>query len=126
MNTKIKRKSALRWVAPMLALVLVASACGGGDDDDSSGGGGGGGGGEPTDEGTPTPGGEVTYGLEAETASGWCLPEAQLAISGIQVARTIYDTLTAPDADGEIKPFLPSRWRATRTRRCGRSSSARA
>ncbi len=68
--------------------------------------GGGGGGGEPTDEGTPTPGGEITYGLEAETASGWCLPEAQLAISGIQVARTIYDTLTAPDADGEIKPFL--------------------
>src|SRR5262249_10044939 len=32
--------------------------------------------------------------------------EAQLAISGIQVARAIYDTLTAPDADGKIKPFL--------------------
>ncbi len=61
---------------------------------------------EPTDEGTPVPGGEITYGLEAETASGWCLPEAQLAISGIQVARAIYDTLTAPDENGEIKPFL--------------------
>jgi peptide/nickel transport system substrate-binding protein len=88
-----------------LALVLIASACGGGDDDDSSSGGSGGSD-EPTDEGTPVPGGEITYGLEAETASGWCLPEAQLAISGIQVARAIYDTLTAPDENGEIQPFL--------------------
>jgi peptide/nickel transport system substrate-binding protein len=87
--------------------VLIASACGGGDDDDDDSSGGGGSDSElPTDEGTPTPGGEVTYGLEAETASGWCLPEAQLAISGIQVARAIYDTLTAPDENGEIKPFL--------------------
>ena len=58
------------------------------------------------DEGTPVPGGEIIYGLEAETAAGWCLPEAQLAISGIQVARTIYDTLTMPDENGEIKPYL--------------------
>jgi len=92
-------------IAPLLALVLIAAACGGGDDDSSSGGGGSGGS-EPADEGTPVPGGEITYGLEAETASGWCLPEAQLAISGIQVARAIYDTLTAPDENGEIKPFL--------------------
>jgi peptide/nickel transport system substrate-binding protein len=98
-----RRSSALRWLAPMLALALFAAACGGGDDDDDGGGGGGSGTG---DEGTPVAGGEITYGLEAETASGWCLPEAQLAISGIQVARAIYDTLTAPDENGEIKPFL--------------------
>ena len=61
---------------------------------------------DPPTKGTPVAGGEITYGLEAETASGWCLPEAQLAISGIQVARAIYDTLTAPDENGEIKPFL--------------------
>jgi peptide/nickel transport system substrate-binding protein len=91
-------------VAPILALTLIASACGGGDDDSDSGGGGG----SPDtgDEGTPVAGGEITYGLEAETAAGWCLPEAQLAISGIQVARTIYDTLTMPDENGDIKPFL--------------------
>ena len=85
-------------------MVLVAGACGGDDDDD-----GGTGGGDPSengDAGTPVAGGEITYGLEAETASGWCLPEAQLAISGIQVARAIYDTLTAPDENGDIKPFL--------------------
>ena len=104
-HRKTWRRSATRWLAPLLALVLIASACGGGDDDDDSSGGGG----EhanPRDEGTPVPGGEITYGLEAETAGGWCLPEAQLAISGIQVARAIYDTLTAPDENGEIKPFL--------------------
>jgi peptide/nickel transport system substrate-binding protein len=54
----------------------------------------------------PTPGGSVTYGLEADTTGGWCLQEAQLAISGIQVARTIYDTLTMPDSQGQIKPYL--------------------
>jgi peptide/nickel transport system substrate-binding protein len=46
------------------------------------------------------------YGLEAETTNGWCLPEGQLAIAGIQVARSIYDTLTVPNGDGEFVPFL--------------------
>ncbi|HYI61011.1 MAG TPA: ABC transporter substrate-binding protein [Acidimicrobiales bacterium] len=48
----------------------------------------------------------MTYALEAETTDGWCLPEAQLAISGIMVARTVYDTLTAPNAAGEYVPYL--------------------
>ncbi len=101
----------------MLVLMLFVAACGGGDDDDDDAGGGDadteeeGEAEEPEvtgtgDEGTPVPGGEIVYGIEAETAAGWCLPEAQLAISGIQVARTIYDTLTMPDENGEIKPYL--------------------
>ncbi len=86
---------------------MFAAACGGSD--------GGSEGAQPTDdpsgtppepEGDPAPGGSVTYALEAETNGGFCLAEAQLAISGIQVARSIYDTLTAPNADGEITPFL--------------------
>ncbi|HZM40816.1 MAG TPA: ABC transporter substrate-binding protein, partial [Acidimicrobiales bacterium] len=84
-----------------MALALLATACGGGGDD--SGGGGDSAGGA---EGTPTPGGKLTYGLEAETADGWCLPEAQLAISGIMVARTVYDTLTRPNAEGKYEPWL--------------------
>jgi len=80
---------------------MVAAACGGGGDDgDGSGDAAGG------DEGSPTPGGKVVYGLEAETTDGWCLPEAQLAISGIMVARSIYDTLTRPTADGTYEPWL--------------------
>jgi peptide/nickel transport system substrate-binding protein len=96
-----------RWfkrAAAILALGLMAAACGGGDDD----GGGGGGGGATGDEdaGTPTPGGRVVYGLEAETIDGWCLPEAQLPISGILVANAIYDTLTRPNAEGVVEPWL--------------------
>lgn len=89
-------------VAVLLAGSLIAAACGGGDDN------GGGGGGASPDEptGDPTPGGSVVYALEAENDEGWCLPEAQLAISGIQVARAIYDTLTVPNEDGEFVPYL--------------------
>jgi peptide/nickel transport system substrate-binding protein len=91
-----------RWfrrAAALVALAMVATACGGGDDD-------GGGGATGDDAGTPTPGGTVVYGLEAETTDGWCLPEAQLAIGGIMVAQSIYDTLTRPNAEGEIEPWL--------------------
>lgn len=103
----------LRLLALFLALALVAAACGGDDDDPEEGTDGDGteeGGGaqdnEEVDEGSPVMGGEITYGLEAETNGGFCLQEAQLAISGIQVARTIYDTLAAPTEDGEIEPML--------------------
>jgi peptide/nickel transport system substrate-binding protein len=54
----------------------------------------------------PQSGGSVTFGLEAATSGGWCIPEAQLAISGIQVARTVYDTLTVPDGEGGFQPHL--------------------
>ena len=101
------RSNRKRWsvlAALMLAVALVAAACGGGDDSGSGDGGSGGSGEEAT--GKPTPGGKVTYGLEAETTGGWCLAEGQLAISGIQVARTIYDTLTIPDAEANYMPYL--------------------
>jgi peptide/nickel transport system substrate-binding protein len=60
----------------------------------------------PTTAGTAKPGGSVTWALPAETSGGWCLPEAQLAISGIQVARAIYDTLTVPDGKEGYKGML--------------------
>jgi peptide/nickel transport system substrate-binding protein len=92
-------------VAAGAALALIAAACGGG-------GGGGGGGGEgaqtniPKDSGKPVQGGSLTYGLEAETLGGWCLPDAQLAAGGIQVAQAVYDTLTVPNDKGEFVPYL--------------------
>lgn len=95
----------MRAIAVAAVLVVFAGACGGGDDDN------GGSSDTPTttgtaDEGTPVPGGSLTYALESDTSGGWCLFKAQLAISGIQVARSIYDTLTAPGEDGKIHPFL--------------------
>jgi peptide/nickel transport system substrate-binding protein len=104
----------LRFIALGACLAVLAAACGGG-------GGGGDGGaagdgdtgakfGKPENEGTPQRGGKVVYGLEAETGGGWCIPTAQLAAGGIQVANAIYDTLTIPAVsdDGEVEyaPFL--------------------
>jgi peptide/nickel transport system substrate-binding protein len=54
----------------------------------------------------PKQGGEVRFGLEAETTGGYCLNQSQLAISGIQVAAAIYDTLTVPNAKGQYVPYL--------------------
>lgn len=56
--------------------------------------------------GEPQRGGKVIYGLEAESAAGYCLSESQLAISGLVVARALYDTLTIPNADGGFSPYL--------------------
>jgi peptide/nickel transport system substrate-binding protein len=54
----------------------------------------------------PPEGGKMTFALDAESTGGWCLPEAQLAIAGIQVARSIYDYLTVPDDKGGYVPSL--------------------
>jgi len=100
-------------VAAVALLTVVAAACGGGSDNKgtsptSSGG--------PattagiTDKGAtdakPVAGGSLVYGIEADTAGGFCLYKAQLAIGGIQVVRAVYDTLTMPAADGKIHPYL--------------------
>lgn len=50
-------------------------------------------------------GGEITFGLEAESTN-YCLTGAQLAASGIQVVKAVYDTLTVPNSKGEAVPYL--------------------
>ena len=54
----------------------------------------------------PKSGGDVVWGLEAETSGGWCLPQSQLAVSGIIVANAIYDTLAVVNSKGEYVPYL--------------------
>ncbi|MEZ5239413.1 MAG: ABC transporter substrate-binding protein [Microthrixaceae bacterium] len=98
---KRRRGRVLAWA--VVALALVAAGCGGGD---GSGSDGASGNGDGSDAGPPEFGGELVYGLEAESSGGWCLPESQLAVSGIMVARAIYDTLTVPNGDAEYVPFL--------------------
>ncbi len=56
--------------------------------------------------GAPQRGGTLVYGLEAESSGGYCLPEAQLAISGMMVVRAVYDTLTVPNGAGGYSPYL--------------------
>jgi peptide/nickel transport system substrate-binding protein len=86
----------MRVAAPLLGLALLATSCGGKSDDEGS----------SADD--PVRGGSLSYGIEAETPDGWCLPEAQLAISGITVARSIYDPLVVPNEDGGYDPYLLS------------------
>jgi peptide/nickel transport system substrate-binding protein len=88
--------------ASVVMLTLFAAACSSGGsgssaNDASS---------TPTTAGTPQSGGSVVWALPAETSGGWCLPEGQLAISGIQIARAIYEGLTEPDAHEVYRPFL--------------------
>ncbi len=83
-------------MALLTTFALVLAACGGGDDDN---------GGGSSDDGQPVSGGRVVYGLEGGTTS-FCIPRAQLAISGIMVAQAVYDTLTEPNDKGEIVPYL--------------------
>ncbi len=100
-------RSRTRVACAAVVVALVSGACGGGDGDDSAGSSGDGAATTTSAEtGDPESGGTLVYGLEAETAGGFCLPEAQLAVSGIQVARSMYETLTAPNADGEYVPLL--------------------
>jgi peptide/nickel transport system substrate-binding protein len=53
-----------------------------------------------------TRGGTLTFGLEAETTGGFCLPSAQLAAGGIMVMNAIYDPLAAYDENFHAKPYL--------------------
>lgn len=105
-SARVRTASAL-----LITLTLVAAACGGAKDNTPS-----------TKKGAnkdfgvekatsakPTYGGDLTYGIEADPGggtAGFCLPEAQLAISGMLVSRTFYDTLTIPNDDGGYSPWL--------------------
>ena len=88
--------------ALFLSVTLVAAACGGSSTDDDPGADG------PAtpDDSTPQLGGTLTFGLEAESSGGFCIPEAQLAAPGIAVANAIYDPLMTTDENFEIQPYL--------------------
>lgn len=56
--------------------------------------------------GEPVVGGSLTYGIEAESDDGWCLPKSQLAGSGIMVANTMFDSLFNYDENFVPQPYL--------------------
>ena len=102
-------------LAGALALSLLAASCGGSKSGESSN--------DPVDKesmalnaaagesglaeaGDPTRGGTLVYALEADSNDGWCLSSSQLAISGMMVARAVFDTLTMPNVEGDYVPYL--------------------
>ncbi|CAN5675563.1 ABC transporter substrate-binding protein [soil metagenome] len=101
-------------LAGLLAVSLLAAGCGGASEGSKKGG-------EKLADkkldsaagesgldkaGSPKRGGKLIYGLEADTNGGFCLPEGQLAISGMMIVRAVYDTLTVPNEAGEYVPYL--------------------
>lgn len=105
----------IRCLITVIALSLLAAGCGGASEKSGS---------EPAksakerdldvdagesgldNAGQPQRGGTLIYGLEADSNGGFCLSDAQLAISGMMVVRAVYDTLTVPNATGEYVPYL--------------------
>jgi peptide/nickel transport system substrate-binding protein len=54
----------------------------------------------------PKRGGSITFAVEGETTGGYCLPAAQLAAPGIEVASAIYETLVTINDKGQLVPYL--------------------
>ena len=112
-NRTSSRSVLAEMAVALLAVTLLAAACGGKKLKSESNNNG-----EPSKDltstgesglaaaGKPVRGGKLIYGLEAETGGGYCLAEGQLAISGIQVAKAFYDTLTVPNDKGVYVPYL--------------------
>ena len=104
-----RQRALLATVAAIVGLALLAGACSSASDnaDDTTG----------TsvapneniglveEDGPGTPGGGIAYGLSAET-DGWNPTNSRWATSGLEVAKSIYDTLAAYDADQQWKPNL--------------------
>jgi peptide/nickel transport system substrate-binding protein len=101
-----------RLGALLLAFGLVAAACSGSDDtsspdDDNTGTSPRGeASADPDDGAEPQRGGSITFAREAETSSPWT-PSAMICdVACHQAIKGIYDTLTWPDADGEVHGML--------------------
>jgi peptide/nickel transport system substrate-binding protein len=96
-------------IGSVIVLMLLASACGGSPDakeDDGSdvrsvkGESG------LSSAGTPVRGGRLVYAIEAESSDGYCLPETNLAVSGVLVRQALYDTLSVVNSEGKTVPNL--------------------
>ena len=101
-----QRAGIRRWapvVAVVMALGLIAAACGGSSSDSDSSG-------NTTDvtikaSGSPKMGGSVTFGVEAET-DGFNPTTNRWAISGYMIGNAVFDPISAYDASGKAQPYL--------------------
>ncbi|MBN2624453.1 MAG: hypothetical protein JXA83_13835 [Acidimicrobiales bacterium] len=92
----------LLWA--LVALGLVAAACGG-DDDEAGAGEATGAQSDISEQGEPVSGGSITVGLEAETNS-WLPGNGSFSNAGTAIAYAIYDPLMRRGPDGEMHPYL--------------------
>jgi ABC-type transport system substrate-binding protein len=93
-------------VIAAVSILAAATACGSGDPEPSATEGGNSG---VVEESTGAQaGGQLVYGLEAES-DGWNPSNSKWAPSGLMVARAVFDTLTAYDDQLQAQPFLAER-----------------
>ena len=101
-----RRAGIRRWapvVAAVMAVGLIATACGGGSSSSSQSG-------KTTDvtikaSGPPKAGGSIKFALEAES-DGFNPSSNRWAISGYMVGNAVFDPLSAYDASGNWAPYL--------------------
>jgi peptide/nickel transport system substrate-binding protein len=104
MTRRSSRTGLTRLLAALMALGLVAAACGGDDEtlddpgaeteaDGASTT-------EPVEEGEPVEGGNLIFGVEADTQNPWTPAKAVCAISCHQIMKSVYDPLMIPDEEG--------------------------
>lgn len=101
MSATSRARVAARTVAALLAISLVAGACGsdsGGSDDD-------GGGGAAVSTAVPKAGGKLVMGVEAEV-DGFDPTQNRMDVTGLTYASSVYDPLGAFGADGKVHPYL--------------------
>ncbi|MBI2168129.1 MAG: ABC transporter substrate-binding protein [Actinobacteria bacterium] len=102
-----------RLIAVVSVVGLVAGACSSGGNGERARGGGASARREGSSECTfknRGDGGKVVYGVEADTGNPWTPANAQMAISGHMVAKSVYDTLTLLDTKGDAVPNLAESW----------------
>jgi peptide/nickel transport system substrate-binding protein len=90
--------------AVLVVMATVAAACGSGGEG-PRGAEARGNAGVIEEDGEAVPGGQIIYGLEAES-DGWNPSNSKWGPAGLQVARTFFDTLAAYDADLNAQPDL--------------------
>ena len=112
--TAVRARIWWRLVAALLALSMVAAACGGGDDGGGGDGDGDGAGGvvsgedqdDPDADLEPVRGGSLTFAREAETSSPWTPSSMVCDLACHQAISGIYDTLMRWGPDRTAHPFL--------------------
>lgn len=100
--TGVRRSRRVRALVAAVTIALLVSACGSGGEDEDA-----------TDAslpnqtgvGDPVAGGTLTYGIPAET-NGWDPTLSQWGPWSLVVARTIFDTLSVFDDQGNVHPYL--------------------
>jgi peptide/nickel transport system substrate-binding protein len=109
------RRTVFGFAAALLALGLVAAACGSDDSSSGSGTTAGGGAGTTASGGAgttaastaePVPGGKLVVGIEADTGSPWTPAKMLCAVSCYQTVGSVYDPLVLVNADGQPVPYL--------------------